>query len=60
MEHVFRQLPGIGVVARAMVAVGEEQAAGKVVEAAVAEFPGAFLLPEGRKHRSVGQGAERQ
>ena len=43
-EHVFGQPAGIGVVARAMVAVGEYRAARYAVQRAVREFPGGFLV----------------
>ena len=59
-EHLRRQAARVGVVARAVIAVGEDQAAGEFMQRPVAERPGRALQPQGRNHRVVGEGAERQ
>ena len=54
------QPPGIGVVARTMVAVRQQAAAGEPVQGAVGERPGGAFLAQRGKHRIVGDAPERQ
>ena len=65
LEHGRGQAPGIGVVARAVIAVGEQKAAVQVsafqlVERAVREAIGALLEAEGLQDAAMGDGAQGQ
>ena len=58
MKHEFRQFPGIGVVARAMVAIGQDQSIGKPVPCAVSELKDTLAFVERRQDGPMSETAE--